>query len=203
LSSELDHEVLSFVLGSLPPAPARVLEVGAGDGSLAAALGEAGYDVLAIDPASETASVRAVPLHELDAPSGSFDAVVAVVAMHHVRPLPDSCRRLAQLMRAGGTLVLDEFDVGRFDDRAARWLLEHLDPHGRTPDDVIADLRHHCHPLGDLQAELGRSFELEDPVYGPYLYRFDPPQRLRETEERLIEAGKLPATGARVVGQRR
>jgi SAM-dependent methyltransferase len=198
----LDHDVLSFVVGSLPAAPARVLEVGAGDGSLAAALREAGYDVVAIDPASEVESVQAVGLNDLESAPGAFDAAVSVVAMHHVNPLDESCARLAEVVRPGGTLVLDEFDVERFDERAAVWLLEHIDAHGRTPQDVIADLRHHCHPLRDVLAALEGGFELSEPVRGAYLYRFDLPAELVETEEQLIAAGNLPATGARVVGRR-
>ncbi len=46
----LDPAVLRFVSLTLPAAPARVLEVGAGDGKLAQALREAGYEVVAIDP---------------------------------------------------------------------------------------------------------------------------------------------------------
>ena len=92
----VDPGVRAFVLQSLPPPPVRVLEVGAGDGELAEALGSAGYDVLAIDPASRTSAVRGVPLHELSEPPGSFDAAVAVVSMHHVAPLAESCRRLGE-----------------------------------------------------------------------------------------------------------
>ena len=40
----------AFVLGELPPSPARVLEIGCGAGELALEISEAGYDVLAIDP---------------------------------------------------------------------------------------------------------------------------------------------------------
>lgn len=83
----IDPGLLGFVLDSLPRAPARVLEVGAGDGELAEALGGAGYRVVAIDPASNARNVRAVPLHELSEPPGSFDAAVGVLSMHHVEPL--------------------------------------------------------------------------------------------------------------------
>jgi len=124
----VDSGVLHFVRESLPAAPARVLEIGAGDGGLAQALAADGYDVLAIDPASISNGVRPVALHELDETPGSFDAAVAVVALHHVEPLRRSCRRLAELVRPGGTLVLDEIDVERFDERAARWWLEHRPP---------------------------------------------------------------------------
>ena len=97
----IDPGVLAFVRESLPPVPARVLEVGAGDGELAAALRSDGYDVVAIDPASSTDSVRAESLHELSEPAGSFDAAVAVVSMHHVEPLRRSCRLLAEVVRPG------------------------------------------------------------------------------------------------------
>src|SRR2546423_13283112 len=97
----LDPDVLSFVSGALAPPPARVLELGAGAGDLAAELVRLGYDVLAIDPASETPAVRPVALHELRGAPASFDAAVAVVSLHHVEPLAESCRRLAELLRPG------------------------------------------------------------------------------------------------------
>jgi SAM-dependent methyltransferase len=196
-------DVLAFVCGALPPAPARVLEVGAGAGELAAELGRRGYDVLAVDPASETAAVRPVALHELDEPPGSFDAAVAVVSLHHVEPLAESCRRLAELLRPRAVLVVDEFDVERFDEPAARWLLDHHPTHGheREPADVVADLRHHLHSLERLRGALGEWFELSEPVRGAYLYRWELPPELRATEEELIGAGRLPATGARFTGR--
>ena len=82
-------DVHAFVRASLPPRPARVLEIGAGDGTLAAQLREDGYDVLAIDPAGGP-DVLQVPLHELDAPAHFFGAAVAVTSLHHVEPLAGS-----------------------------------------------------------------------------------------------------------------
>ena len=78
-------DVHAFVCASLPPRPARVLEIGAGDGTLAAALREDGYDVLAIDPAGGDGILQ-VPLLELDAPAAFFDAAVAVVVAAPRRP---------------------------------------------------------------------------------------------------------------------
>src|SRR5947208_1125546 len=105
-------DVRAYVRANLPPPPARILEVGAGEGDLARALRVAGYDVLAIDPDPRGDDVRAVALHELDEPPGSFDAAVAVVSLHHVEPLEASCARLAELLRPAATLVVDEMDVG-------------------------------------------------------------------------------------------
>ena len=200
----VDPGVLAFVSGALPAAPARVLEIGAGSGELAAALVERGYDVVAIDPASEGPPVVPVPLHELDEPAASFDAAVAVVSLHHVEPLAESCRRLGELMRPGGTLVVDEFDVERYDERAARWWLERHagggHDHGRDPAEMVAELREHLHSLGRLRETLGPVFSLEPTVRGAYLHRWELPPGLLAEEDRLIAAGELPATGARFVG---
>lgn len=202
----LDPDVKRFVLAELPACPARVLEVGAGDGDLARALGSAGYEVVAIDPASEDPAVARVALHDVDDAPASFDAAVAVVALHHVEPLARSCRRLAELVRPGGRLVLDEFDVELFDETAAGWWLAQrrsLGDEDRTPAEIIAFLRHHCHSLGTMRAALEPWFELGPPVRGPYLYRFSLPPELRATEEDDIAAGRLPAIGTRLVGARR
>lgn len=210
----LDPSVVSFALGSLPPPPVRVLEVGAGEGELAAALVAAGYDVVAIDPAVAVPGVRAVALHELAEPAASFDAALAIVSLHHVNPLEESCRRLGELVRPGGTLVLDEIDVDRCDERAGQWWLDrrpqdlhhggvHDGEREREPEEIVADLHHHCHGLVFLDAALRQCFELGPPVRGPYLYRWAREPELRAEEERLIDAGELPATGVRIVGTRR
>jgi len=217
----LDDAVRSFAVASLPPPPARVLEVGAGEGELALVLACAGYEVLAIDPASRSEHVRPVALHALREPPGSFDAAVAVVSLHHVEPLRDSCRRLAEVLRDGATLVLDEIDVARFDERAAGWWLEQRglrrdephwhDPHRHdprwhapgTPSEIVAWMRHHLHDLGTIQGTLVKWFELGPPVHGPYLYRWELSPELRGAEEALIAAGRVPAVGVRLVGTRR
>jgi SAM-dependent methyltransferase len=204
----VDAGVVAFVRAALPPRPARVLEVGAGRGELAAALRDAGYDVLAIDPAGDGAArVEPVALADLEAAEGAFDAAVAVVSLHHVEPLVASCERLAELLRRGGRLVIDEFDVDRFDARAAGWQAAQraaagLHVHG-DPADWPTDLREHLHPLGDIRAALAPAFALGEPVRGAYLYRWDLDPALRAVEERLVADGALPATGARLVGIRR
>jgi SAM-dependent methyltransferase len=194
-------DVIAFARASLPPPPARVLEVGAGDGELAAALAAAGYEVVAIDPASETPDVRRVPLHELDEPEDSFDAAVAVVSLHHVEPLDESFARLGALVRPGGVLVIDEVDFERFDECAARWWLDRSD-HGGDPAEMVAGVRGHMHTLARLREALAPWFATGEPVRGPYLYRWNLPPGLRDSEVELIAAGELPATGARLVSRR-
>jgi len=187
-----------------------VLEVGAGDGSLAAALRAIGHDVLAIDPAAEAPGVTALALHEVPETDEPFDAAVAVLSLHHVEPLEESCRRLAALLRLGGVLVIDEFDVDRFDERAARWWLGQraaigAEDHGhaRDPAGLVAEMRGHVHALVRVREALADDFALGEPVRGPYLHRWHLGERLRGAEEHLIADGALPATGARMVGTRR
>jgi SAM-dependent methyltransferase len=192
-------DVTAFVRAALPDPPARLLEVGAGDGELAAALAAAGYEVVAIDPHSEADGVRRVALHELD--EAPFDAALAVLSLHHVEPLEQSLARLGALVRPGGVLAIDEFDVERFDERGARWWLDRR----ADPGDPAAVVAAHAdlHPLRRLRAALEPWFELGEPVRGAYLYRWDMPAEVRDEEETLIAAGDLAATGARLVGIRR
>jgi 2-polyprenyl-3-methyl-5-hydroxy-6-metoxy-1,4-benzoquinol methylase len=200
-------DVLVFVRASLPEPPARVLEVGAGGGELAAALRDLGHQVTAIDPKGGAAGVEPVALLDLPAPAEPFDAAVAVTSLHHVEPLDRSVAHLAELVRPGGTLVIDEFDLDRVDERAARWQQAQREaaghPREREAAEILAELRHHLHPVATLQRELEPYFELGQRVRGAYLYRWSLPPGLRRVEERLIALGQLPATGARLVGTRR
>jgi len=184
-----------------------VLEIGAGDGELAGVLREGGYDVLAIDPAGAAPGVQQVALNDVDVPAASFHGAVAVVSLHHVEPLAQSFQRLADLVRPGGVLVVDEFAVERFDERAARWLLGQWAAVGREASEdapgLVAALREHIHPVSLLTEALARDFALGEPVRGPYLHRWNLPPGLRCAEEDLIAAGAVPATGARFVAVRR
>ena len=201
-------DVLAFVGAALPPPPARVLEVGAGSGELAAALAGAGYDVLAIDPAhAGDALVRPVALLDLEAAPASFDAAVAVVSLHHVEPLEPSCAHLGRLVRPGGRLVVDEFDVSAFDVRAAAWLCARRRELGRdAPDDpaaLVGDMRAHLHTIDAIRAALSAAFALDPAERGPYLHRWDLAPDLQGAEEESIAAGRVPAVGVRFTGVRR
>jgi SAM-dependent methyltransferase len=205
----VDDGVLAFVRATLPPPPGRVLEVGAGRGEFAAVLRAMAWDVLAVDPAADGApGVEAIPLVEVAGDDASFDAAVAIVSLHHVEPLRESCARLAALVRPGGVLAIDEFDVARFDERAAAWQGAQRAAAGKAAPDHAAewvgDIRHHLHPVTEIRAALvAEGFAVGEPVRGPYLYRWDLDPGLRPVEERLVGAGDLPATGARMVGIRR
>lgn len=201
----LDPGVLAFARGVLPDPPARILEIGAGNGELAAALREGGHEVTAIDPGAEDG--EGVERTALIDATGTYDAALAVVSLHHVEPLEASCAHLAELLAPGGVLAVDELDVARYDERVTGWWLHqrraagHDDDH--TPESILEGMRAHIHTLDAVIAALRPHFGLGEPVRGPYLHRWHLPPGLREAEERLIGAGRLPATGARLVGVKR
>jgi SAM-dependent methyltransferase len=201
-------DLRAFVRANLPAPPARVLEVGAGAGGLARALRVAGYAVLAIDPRSEGGDdVQPIALADLDEPAGSFAAAIAIVSLHHVEPLEESCNRLGEVVEPGGALVVDEFDVGAFDLGAATWWLEQRaalgEPQPQTAAELVADHRGHLHPLERILAALEPHFELGPPLRGAWLHRWNLGDSLRGVEEEAIARGQLSAVGARLVGRRR
>ena len=132
----VDPGVLAFARGVLPAPPARILEIGAGSGELAAALREGGHEVTAIDPeAQDGTGVQATAL--IDA-TGTYDAAIAIVSLHHVEPLVDSCSRLAELIVPGGRFheqsklasrLLNEIPgVSCVEPRGALYCFPRLDP---------------------------------------------------------------------------
>lgn len=207
IGSPRHTELLAFARANLPAPPARVLEVGAGDGALAAALGRAGYEVLAIDPTPGGEGVRPVALHELDEPSASFGAAIAVTSLHHVEPLEGSLAHLAELLEPDAVLLVDEFDVASFDERAAAWWLGQRRARGAdetaSAQELVGEHRAHLHPLERIVAALEPQFSVGLPLYGPYLYRWNLDGALRPDEEDAIARGEIPAVGARLLARRR
>ena len=173
---------------NLPPPPCRVLEVGAGEGELAAALEAAGCVVTAIDPEPRGGHVHGVALADLEAEPGTFEAAVAIRSLHHVQPLAVSLERLADVLQPGAPLVIDEMDVVAFDRRAADWWLRQQAVRGQvrdvSPQQLVDEHRAHLHPLNAIVEALAARFDLVG----------DPPggistPRSRDEEERLISWG--------------
>jgi SAM-dependent methyltransferase len=172
---------------------------------MALALVDAGFEVTAIDPAAEPGThVQSVALIDAD---GAFDAAVAVVSLHHVNPLEESCAHLATLIRPGGFFVIDEIDSDSYDTTAANWWLRQRQALGflvetADPAAMVQDLRQHIHPASRVAAALSPHFEFGAPVRGPYLHRWELRPSLYGAEVDLIATGDLPAIGWRQVAVR-
>jgi SAM-dependent methyltransferase len=196
----------SFVEAHLPPAPARVLEVGCGRGQLARAIAVSGYEVVAIDPDAPRGQLfQAVSLEEFAA-IDAFDAAVASRALHHIPDLPGALEKIARLLRSAGRLILDEHACDRLDERTARWYLEHhRASEEATPSSLEACLADwetdHAglHGYAAMREELDRRFTERFFSWTPYLY--GELAGVEEEEERaLIERGAIRAMGFRYVG---
>ena len=108
-----------LLLGALPPAPARVADLGCGTGTLSLLLAEEGYVVDGLDfspamvqraraKAGHLAAFHQGDAAEPDLPLSSYDAVLS---RHVLWALPDPAAALArwlELLAPGGRLVLVE-----------------------------------------------------------------------------------------------
>ena len=197
------------MLGHLPPLPARVLEVGCGEGELARAIDAAGYDVVAIDPAAPEESIfRRIKLEDVD-DDERFDAVVASRSFHHMSSLDDNLARVAKLLGDGGPLVLDEFGWDAIDETTAEWYDAQrrvLLAAGRHPSGPSAEewREHHetfgVHGRDALIDALDRRFRRVAFEEVPYLWRYLGGPSSLDLEESLVAAGAIRALGFRFVG---
>ena len=106
-----------LLLRHLPPAPARVLDVGGGPGVYAAWLASLGYEVTLVEPvdrhreqASEhgTFAVEAGDSRVLPAPDVSMDVVLLMGPLYHLMDPADRARSLAEarrVARPGGLIA--------------------------------------------------------------------------------------------------
>lgn len=202
----------AFVLAHLQAVPARVLEVGCGQGALARALARDGHAVTAIDPqAPEGPLFRRVRLEELADP-GPFDAVVASRSLHHVESLAPALDRIAALMAPGGVLVVNDFAKERLAGPTAEWYLERRRAMAAAggkaaPSSLDACLREwekdhsDLHGYEAMRAGLDARFRERFFAWVPYLHHELAEVVPEAAEQALIDAGTIRATGFRYVGE--
>jgi len=189
------RESLAFVARWLPPR-ARILEVGCGSGALAAALGAAGHSVVALDADAERVAearargvdARVAEFPKLDgAAEASFDAVLFTHSLHHVHALDAAVGRARELLRRGGTLVIEDFTWDELPAQTAAWAYAHFDAQRerlrlgprawRHDGDPLGTWRHHfiehhLHGARALRTALAARFEIASSEPAPYFFRY-------------------------------
>jgi SAM-dependent methyltransferase len=192
-----------FVLSQLVRTPARVLEVGCGDGQVALALAASGHKVTAIDPVAPAGPIfQRVTLEEFASPD-PFDVVIASRSLHHVHNLDVALEKIAQL---APLLIVDEFAWDRLDRRTAAWYLAQLDKPSVSIQQCLSEWdEEHAglHGYETLRTAFNRPFREGYFAWCPYLHRYPDVRATQESEQALIEAGDINALGFRYVGARR
>jgi SAM-dependent methyltransferase len=128
------HEQLRL-LGRLP-ARSRVLDLGAGDGRLAAALARAGHRVTAVEPFREAVAAHGVAgvevvrsgLEELEVPENAYDLVVLWHVLEHLADPGAALERVHGWLASEGRLLVGVPNLDSLQARLGgdRWF--HLDP---------------------------------------------------------------------------
>jgi SAM-dependent methyltransferase len=118
---------LATRLDRLAP-PGRVLDVGAGDGTLLDALQARGREAVGIEPHSTRPGVLDAELSELE---GEFAAIVMWHSLEHLPEPGDAVAQAARLLAPGGLLVIAIPNAGSLQARVFgdRWLALDLPRH--------------------------------------------------------------------------
>jgi SAM-dependent methyltransferase len=182
-------------------ANARVLDVGCGDGGLVERLCASGLDAIGVDPRARP-HPRLIAERVEDVGSiGEFDAICAVMALHHAS-LDAVASAIRRLLRQSGQLFVYDFAWERYDARAEAWLALH-DQSGADNSVSGWRLEHaELHTGAAIRTALSRAVELREERARPYLARMLARFDLEAEEQRLIAAGELPALGGWYVGVR-
>jgi SAM-dependent methyltransferase len=177
----------------------RVLEVGCGNGQVAARLQSAGHQVVAIDSTADAIATahglginaRCATWPDFDDPL-LFDAIAFTRSLHHVTALDEGVRRAGESLSPRGMVVIEDFAFDDIDEPTAGWfvgVLRELDlaeALSRDPgafatrlvecSDGLALWREchsvHIHAWSDILRAVGSAFDVVGTADEPYLYRY-------------------------------
>ena len=182
------EHTLQFVTRWLASPSARLLEIGCGDGELAAELRARGYEVVAID--SNPAAVAEARSRGVDArvatwpdfSDGRFDAVLFTRSIHHM-PLGEAVDRAAA---TAPRLIVEDFALVEVSPPFVDWLRR-----------VVPDWEpHDVHAFADVRQSIERRFTILHEEDAPYVYRYFPEEETQRIYQEELELGE------RVLGRR-
>ncbi len=192
------NETLEFVLKHLPNKNGRILEVGCGNGELAFALQNLGFQVVAIDNSAEAvknAKQLGVEARIAEFPNfdeSGFDAILFARSLHHIHELEETVGKTHELLNPNGLIMLEDFAFDEANEATIEWLygvvalLDSAQQLNSNADSFAKDLllgkgnyevwhenhHHDLHSAPRMFAELKKHFEPLEESFAPYLYRY-------------------------------
>jgi len=215
-------------LASHLPGGAELLEVGCGEGDVAAELARLGHRVTAVDADPETtarARLRGIVAQTANWPEfnhAPVDAIAFTRSLHHIHPLEDAVRRARELLHPGGVLLVEDFAFDEVDDATIDWFVDALrrEPGGSliTPgpsfvtrllsaDSPPAEWRRHhvdhgVSPAAAIKAAVSSYFRSVTVESVPYLYRYPLPA-IAETRQAAAFIDDLRGSEVQLAGEGR
>lgn len=126
------RETLKFLLSSVP-GRATILEVGCGEGHVAAELLKRGYRVTGLDSDPKLiarAQARGIPAFVASWPefnkNASFDAVAFTRSLHHINPLSEAILRARELLNPKGLFLIEDFAPDDINEATVHWFVKVL-----------------------------------------------------------------------------
>ena len=120
---------VSFI-ESYVPSGGAILEIGCGSGHVVAELSMRGYEVVGIDSDKEAVSqARRLDVRIFNASWPKFDidkvdAVIFTRSLHHISPLPKAVAKALEVLKPGGTVLIEDFAFDEADPAAIKWFLK-------------------------------------------------------------------------------
>ena len=190
-------ETAAFIT-SHSAAGAIIVEIGCGEGDVAAVLLDRGYKVTAVDADPgiiARVQERGIPAICATWPALQFDAADCIVftrSLHHISPISAAMEKARQTLRPQGRLLVEDFAYQEADEKTIRWLLGVVQLAGerellqRVPGEFVTDIAaasdpleawhsshdHDLHSLATMTRSVADHFTLREDCAVPYLYRY-------------------------------
>jgi SAM-dependent methyltransferase len=126
LAHQAVHDTVVNILQALPKG--KLLDVPAGEGALAARLGQAGFEIECCDLYPEIFRLPAVEIRRGDLagtlpyPDQSFDYITCLEGLEHIENPQQAVREFARLLRPGGHLITSIPNILNVEERL-KWLI--------------------------------------------------------------------------------